>query len=55
MICVKGRYRKQMLGLDQPLALVEGTEVEIDIHLAEEAQGMGRDGNESVRARVGSS
>ncbi len=40
MIRVKGRYRNQMLELDQPLALVEGTEVEIDIHLAEEAQGI---------------
>jgi predicted DNA-binding antitoxin AbrB/MazE fold protein len=34
----KGRYRNQTLELDQPLALAEGTEVEIDIHLAEEAQ-----------------
>ena len=40
MLRVKGRYRKQMLELDQPLALAEGTEVEIDIHLAEEAQGI---------------
>ena len=42
MLRVKGRYRKQMLELDQPLALAEGTEVEIDIHLAEEAQGIER-------------
>ena len=40
MLRVKGRYRKQMLELDQPLALAEGTEVEIDIYLAEEAQGI---------------
>ena len=39
MIRAKGRYRNQRLELDQPLALAEGTEVEIDIHLAEEAQG----------------
>jgi hypothetical protein len=29
-----------MLELDQPLALAEGTEVEIDIHFVEEAQGI---------------
>ena len=40
MIRVKGRYRNQKLELDQPLALAEGTEVEIDIHLAAEAQGI---------------
>jgi hypothetical protein len=39
MLRVKGRYRNQTLELEQPLALAEGTEVEIDIHLAEEAQG----------------
>ena len=39
MIRTKGRYRNQTLELDQPLALAEGTEVEIDIHLAEEAPG----------------
>ena len=39
MIRAKGRYRNQTLELDQPLALAEGTEVEIAIHLAEEAQG----------------
>ncbi len=38
MIRAKGRYRNQMLELDQPLTLAEGTEVEIDIHLAEETQ-----------------
>ena len=38
MIRAKGRYRNQTLELDQPLALAEGTEVEIDIHLAAEAQ-----------------
>jgi len=39
MIRTKGRYRNQTLELDQPLALAEGTEVEIDIHLAQEALG----------------
>ena len=35
---VKGRYRNQTLELDQPLALAEGTEVEIAIHLAERSR-----------------
>jgi len=39
MIRAKGRYRNQTLELDEPLALAEGAEVEIDIHLGEEAQG----------------
>jgi len=39
MMRAKGRYRNQTLELDQPLALAEGTEVEIAIHLAEDAQG----------------
>jgi hypothetical protein len=39
MIRRKGRYRNQTLELDQPLAVAEGTEVEIDIHIAEEAPG----------------
>jgi hypothetical protein len=39
MIRAKGRYWNQMLELDQPLALTEGTEVEIDVHLTEEAPG----------------
>jgi hypothetical protein len=39
MIRRKGRYRNQTLELDQPLAVAEGTEVEIDIHVAEEAPG----------------
>lgn len=38
MIRAKGRYRNQTLELDQPLALAEGTAVEIDIHLTDEAQ-----------------
>ena len=38
MMRVKGRYRNQTLELDQPLALAEGTEVEVAIHLAEEVQ-----------------
>jgi predicted DNA-binding antitoxin AbrB/MazE fold protein len=44
MIRVKGRYRDQILELEQPLALAEGTEVEIDIHLAEEVQGSEQQG-----------
>jgi hypothetical protein len=35
MIRAKGRYRNQTVELEQPLALVEGTEVEIDIRVAE--------------------
>ncbi len=38
MIRAKGRYRNQTLELDQPLTLAEGTEVEVDIHLSEEAK-----------------
>ncbi|MCX7015725.1 MAG: hypothetical protein NTW86_24760 [Candidatus Sumerlaeota bacterium] len=38
MIRAKARYRGQTLELDQPLALAEGTEGEIDIRVAEEAQ-----------------
>ncbi len=38
MVRVKGRYRHQTLELEQPLTLAEGTEVEIDIYLAGEAQ-----------------
>ena len=34
MIRAKGRYRNQTLELEQPLALAEGTEVEIDIYVA---------------------
>jgi hypothetical protein len=36
MIRAKGRYRNQKLELDQPLALAEGAEVEIEIHPADE-------------------
>ena len=35
MIRIKGRYRDQKLELDQPLDIVEGTEVSIEIHLTE--------------------
>lgn len=35
MIRIKGRYRDQKLELDQPLDIDEGTEVSIEIHLAE--------------------
>ncbi len=37
MVRAKGRYRNQMLELEQPLALPEGTQVEVDVYLAEEA------------------
>ena len=39
MIRAQGRYRNQTLEPDQPLALAEGAEVEIDVHLAVEASG----------------
>ena len=32
MIRAKGRYRNQMLELDQPLNLADGAEVEVEIH-----------------------
>jgi hypothetical protein len=35
MIRAKGRYRNQTLELEQPLAIAEGAEVEIDIHVGE--------------------
>jgi predicted DNA-binding antitoxin AbrB/MazE fold protein len=38
MIRATARYRNQILELDQPLALAEGTQVEVDIRPAEEAQ-----------------
>jgi hypothetical protein len=38
MVRAKGRYRNQTLELDQPLALPDGTQVEVDIYLAQEAQ-----------------
>lgn len=44
MIRTKGRYRNQTLELDRPLALAEGTEVEVDIRLAEEVEGGERQG-----------
>lgn len=37
MIRTKGRYRNQALELDQPLALAEGTEVEVEIRVPEDA------------------
>ena len=39
MIRAKGRYRNQAVELGQPLALEEGAEVEVDIHLANEHEG----------------
>lgn len=38
MIRVKGRYRNQSLELDKPLALADGTEVDVDVHLAEQTR-----------------
>jgi len=40
MIRAKGRYRNQTLELEQPLALADGTEVEVDIHPAGESQAL---------------
>jgi hypothetical protein len=39
MIRTKGRYRNQTVELDQPLNLADGTEVELEIHLADEKEG----------------
>jgi hypothetical protein len=36
MIRAKGRYRNQVLELDQPLDLAEGTEVEVEIYTGDE-------------------
>ncbi len=38
MVRAKGRYRNQMLELEQPFALPEGTQVEVDVYVAEEAR-----------------
>ena len=38
MVRAKGQYRNQMLELEQPLALPEGTRVEVDVYLAEESR-----------------
>ena len=38
MVRAKGQYRNQMLELEQPLALPEGTQVEIDVYVAEESR-----------------
>ncbi len=38
MIRAKGRYRNQTLELEQPLAIAEGTEVEIDVHVGRERE-----------------
>ncbi len=38
MIRTKGRYRNQTVELDQPLNLVDGTEVELEIHLLDEKE-----------------
>jgi hypothetical protein len=34
---IKGRYRDQKVELDQPLALADGTEIEVEIYTADEA------------------
>lgn len=38
MIRTKGRYRNQMVELDQPLNLAEGTEVDVKIHPTSEKE-----------------
>jgi hypothetical protein len=38
MVRATGRYRNNTLELDQPLALAEGTSVELDIYLTEEVR-----------------
>ena len=38
MIRTKGRYRNQTVELDQPLNLADGTEVELEIHPADEKE-----------------
>ncbi len=38
MIRAKGRYRNQTLELEQPLAIAEGTEVDIDVHVGQEGE-----------------
>jgi hypothetical protein len=38
MVRAKGRYRNQTLELEQPLALPEGTPVEVDVYTPEDAQ-----------------
>ena len=43
MIRVTGRYRNQQLELDQPLALPDGTAVEIAVHVADAAAGEHKD------------
>jgi hypothetical protein len=36
MIRIKGCYRNQRVELEHPLNLAEGTEIEIDVHTADE-------------------
>jgi predicted DNA-binding antitoxin AbrB/MazE fold protein len=38
MVRAKGRYRNQVLELEQPLALPEGTRVEVDVYVTDESQ-----------------
>ena len=38
MIRIKGRYRNQMVELDQPLNLAEGTEVDVEVHPVNDKQ-----------------
>jgi len=51
MIRARGRYQNQTLQLDEPLGLADGTEVEIDIHVAE--AGPGADDQEWAEAGMG--
>jgi hypothetical protein len=41
MIRTKGKYRNQRVELDQPLALADGTEVELEIRIAGEGEKQG--------------
>jgi hypothetical protein len=41
MIHTKGKYRNQRIELDQPLALADGTEVELEIRIAGEGEKQG--------------
>jgi hypothetical protein len=38
MVRAKGRYRNQTLELEQPLALPDGTSVEVDVYLPDESR-----------------
>ena len=53
MIHAKGRYRNQVVELEQPLAIPEGTEVEVDIHVGKSQEsGEGRAWAELAMSRL---